>query len=149
MGKAMSDDVKDNLANSDNWLRVLLVLIYALIFTLAAWVLAFTVGLNLLILVFTGERNDNLAQLGEQISRYLTDIMGYATLNSDDKPFPFGDWPGDEPVAPAPAAPPPAAPAADKPAPKPTAKKAAAKKTARKKTAKKKVSSKKKTSKTG
>ena len=35
----MSDNVKDNLANSDNWLRVLLVLLYVLIFTLAVWVI--------------------------------------------------------------------------------------------------------------
>ena len=130
----MSDDIKDNLANSDNWLRVLLVLMFVVIFWLAAWVLAFAVGLNLLILVITGQRNDNLAQFGDQISRYLGELMRYATLNEDHRPFPFGEWPGDAPAEPAQPAPP-AAPAAEAPA-------AVNKKATRKKTGKKKVSKK-------
>jgi hypothetical protein len=130
----MSDDIKDNLGNSDNWLRVLLVLMFAVIFWLAAWVLAFVVGLNLLILVITGERNDNLAGFGNQVGRYLGEVMGYATLNSDHRPFPFGEWPGDKPAAPAQPAPP-AAPVAE--APKPAKKKASRKKTAKKKVSKK------------
>ena len=142
----MTDNVKDNLANSDNWLRVLLVLLYALIFTLAVWVLAFAVGLNLLILLFTGERNDNLAQFGDQLSRYLAEVMAYGTLNTNLRPFPFGEWPGDSPAdsaadtpasAPPPAAPPAAAPPAESnPATAPK------KKATRKKTAKKKAASK-------
>lgn len=141
----MSDDIKDNLSNADSWLRVLLVLIFALVFTLAAWVLAFSVTLNLLFLVFTGQRNDNLARFGDQIARYLSEVMAYATLNSDDRPFPFGEWPDDTATDASPSKPP-AGPKAEaaasdsggagKPAAKKSTRKKAARKAARKATRK-------------
>ncbi|MDJ0654178.1 MAG: DUF4389 domain-containing protein [Xanthomonadales bacterium] len=125
----MSDQVKENLSNTSHWLRLLLTVLYALIFWLGVWVLGFVVVLNLVILLISGERNQQLADFGGQVSRYLGQIMAYATQNTDDQPFPFGEWPQSEAPADSPAAEP-------EPAPKPR------KKTARKKTGKKKVSKK-------
>ena len=149
----MSEEIKDHLSNTDNWIRLLLVILFTCVFWLAAWVLCFVVALGLLILLISGQRNDNLSHFGAQLSEYLSNIMAYATLNSDQQPFPFGEWPADDaktpeapaPTAPAAAEPPP--PVAEPPAATPAAapKKTAtkAKKTsARKKTSKKKVSSK-------
>jgi hypothetical protein len=152
----MSEEIKDHLSNSDNWIRLLLVILFTCVFWLGAWVLCFVAALGLLILLVTGERNDNLSRFGAQLSQYLSNIMAYATLNSDEQPFPFGGWPADEEQAPepapepvpvAPSAPPtakepaPAAPPASPPAAKKTTTKAK-KKTTRKKTAKKKVTKK-------
>lgn len=142
----MSEDIKEHLSNSDNWVRLLLVILFTCVFWLGAWVLVFVAALGLIILLVTGERNDNLSQFGGQLSDYLASIMAYATLNSDQQPFPFGDWPADQPAAPAepspPATPAPAAPPAAKPAAAKKTPAAAKKKTTRKKTAKKKVSKK-------
>ena len=148
----MSEEIKDHLSNSDNWIRLLLVILFTCVFWLGACVLCFVVALGLLILLVTGERNDNLSRFGAQLSQYLSNIMAYATLNSDEQPFPFGEWPADEEQAPepapvAPSTPPtakepaPAAPPASPAAAKETTTKAK-KKTPRKKTAKKKVTKK-------
>jgi hypothetical protein len=142
----MSEDIKEHLSNSDNWIRLLLVILFTCVFWLGAWVLVFVAALGLIILLVTGERNDNLSQFGAQLSDYLASIMAYATLNTDQQPFPFGEWPADAakaPAVPAPSTPPPAEPSEPaKPAAAEKPPAAAKKKTTRKKTSKKKVSKK-------
>ena len=135
----MSEEIKDHLSNTDNWIRLLLVILFAVVFWLGAWVLSFVVVLGLLILIITGGRNENLSQFGAQLSEYLANIMAYATLNSDEQPFPFGEWPSNETKTREPTTPSPP-PAAEEPPPATAP--AAPKKTTRKKTSKKKVSKK-------
>ena len=139
----MSEEFKDHLSNTDNWVRLLLVILFAVVFWLGAWVLGFVVLLGLVILMISGERNDNLRQFGAQLSEYLASIMAYATLNSDQQPFPFGEWPAGEASTPesAQASTPPPAEEPAPPEPPSAAKKTATR--AKKKTSGKKASRKK------
>ena len=51
--------------------------------------------LGFLVVLFTGERNDQLRAAGEVVADYIRDILRYLTFNDDTKPFPFGaDFPG-------------------------------------------------------
>lgn len=138
----MSEQMKQNLSNSSHWLRLLLTVLYALIFWLGIWVLGFVVVLNLIILLISGERNQQLSGFGGQVAAYLGQIMTYTTQNSDEKPFPFGDWPqgsanGSETGAETRSEPEPEPVPASEPDPKPAPK--PRKKSARKKSSKKKV----------
>jgi hypothetical protein len=55
------------------------------------------VVLGFLWLLFTGEVNRELRQVGQALATYLFQITRYLTLNTDDKPFPFGGaWPSDD-----------------------------------------------------
>ena len=97
--------------------------------------------LNLVVLLVTGRRNDNLSQFGAQAGDYLMQIIRFATLNSEVRPFPFGEWPDSEESETA-AEPEPAqsAPASEAETKKTTRKapgKTAKKKSTRKKTSKK------------
>lgn len=141
----MSEEIKHHLSNTNNWLRLLFTVVYALVFWLGTWVLGFVVLLNMIILLLTGERNHQLADFGGQVAQYLNQIMRYATLNSDDRPFPFGEWPDADTAGESSPSQPGAAPAAATPTPEADASPEAAapkKKGARKKAAKKKVSKK-------
>lgn len=89
----MNDDVRNNLANTDNWIKALLILVYGLIFYVAIWVLGLIILINLVVLLVTGRRNENLADFGKQTADYLSQIMAFCTLNSEVHPFPFGEWP--------------------------------------------------------
>lgn len=133
----MSEELKKHLSNTDNWIRVLLVILFTFVFWLSAWVLCFVVALGLVILIIAGQRNENLSQFGAQLATYLTSIMAYATLNSDQQPFPFGDWPAAEasPAEATVATPPPVVeePSPDVPAAAPKKTTRANKKTTRKK----------------
>lgn len=159
----MSEEIRRHLSSSDAWLRVLLVLVFAAAFYLGTLVAGAVALLALVILLLSGERNQPLAQFGRQLGTYLGQIVAFATLGSDQKPFPFGPWPVAEsiegldtvsdavsdpdaaPVAPEPPAEAPPTPEetdALSTAQAPTAKKTAAKKSTRKRTSKKAVSKK-------
>lgn len=43
----------------------------------------------------TGKLNEQLLQFGRSLSIYVYDVVSYLTYNTDEKPFPFSDWPRD------------------------------------------------------
>ena len=94
-----ADDGKleKNLKSRAVWLRLLFMCIYTMLAGLAVMVGSAVVVLGFLWLLFTGEVNRELRQVGQALATYLFEITRYLTLNTDDKPFPFGGtWPSDE-----------------------------------------------------
>ncbi|MBW3567697.1 MAG: DUF4389 domain-containing protein [Proteobacteria bacterium] len=94
----MSDDfqtdaIKENIKQQDTWLRLLFIIIYGAILWLASIVLAFVVVFQFLSVLFTRETQKNLLDFGASLAEYVRQIVAYLTFNSEDKPFPFGDWP--------------------------------------------------------
>jgi hypothetical protein len=89
--------LEKNLKSRTVWLRLVFMCIYALLASLAGMVGTVVVVLGFLWLLFTGEVNRELRQVGQTLGMYLFEIIRYLTLNTDDKPFPFGGaWPSDE-----------------------------------------------------
>ena len=65
-----------------------------MLISLAGLVGCFVVVVGFCWVLFTGETNRQLQQVGQSIASYLYEIVRYLTFNTDDKPFPFGgDWP--------------------------------------------------------
>ena len=62
--------------------------------TVVGWVLGAVVFVQLLIVLFTGERNMQLVGFGENLGEYLKQIVDYICFVDDEKPFPFSDFPG-------------------------------------------------------
>lgn len=90
-----SRGVEANLKSRDTWIRLVFMLVYYLLVSIAGFVAGVVVVLSFLHVLFTGERNTSLMQAGRTIARYVREILEYLTYNTDDKPFPFGrDLPG-------------------------------------------------------
>jgi hypothetical protein len=89
----MSDNLKENIRSRATWLRALFMLLYILIFHLAEVVLSAVVVLQLLVAIFTGRPNARLLRFGQSLGTYIYQIVRFLTYNSEDQPFPFGDWP--------------------------------------------------------
>jgi hypothetical protein len=52
------------------------------------------VVLGFLWVLFKGEVNEDLREIGQSLARYVFEIVRYLTFNTDEKPFPFGGrWP--------------------------------------------------------
>ena len=117
----MDNELKQNLTRSETWIRVLYVILFAVIYMVAEVVLIAVVVVQFGFVLITGKRNENLLRFGGSLSRYMYDVLLYFTFRSDDRPFPFDDWPAADPVS------------------------SSEKKTVRKKTASKRTASKKKT----
>ena len=75
------------------WIRALYMLLFALIFHLAEAVIGLVMVVQFILKAATGDTNSNLLNFGEQLSQYLAEIVQFQTFNTEDKPFPFGQWP--------------------------------------------------------
>ena len=86
--------IEKNLKSRPTWLRALFMLIYCGLIWLAGMVGIFVVVLGFFWVLFTGEVNKQLRQVGQGIASYMYQIVRYLTYNTDTKPFPFGEsWP--------------------------------------------------------
>jgi len=85
--------IKDNFFDSATWLRGLFMLLFVVIYSVAEIIVAAVVVLQWLFTLFTGSGNQQLRTFGQSLSTFVYQIMRYWTFNSDEKPFPFSDWP--------------------------------------------------------
>jgi hypothetical protein len=82
--------------NSDNtgiWMRLLYMLLFVLIYSVAEFLLAVVVLIQIGFVLFTGERNQKLLELGAGLGLFIYETLRFLTFNSEKKPFPFSDWP--------------------------------------------------------
>ena len=89
--------IEKNLKSRATWLRLLFMCVFGLLASLASMVACVVVVLGFLMVLFTGEVNRELRELGQGIASYLFQIVRYLTFNTDEKPFPFGTaWPSEK-----------------------------------------------------
>lgn len=84
----------NQVANTKHgWERVLFVALFWVIFYVSQIVIAAVVVGQCLFMLIGGKPNDHLTQLGDKLSQYINEILRFMTFNSDQKPFPFSDFP--------------------------------------------------------
>jgi len=89
------ESLKKNLTERASWERGLYVLFFAIVYHFAEVVMYFFVIVQVLWALFTGRPNERLASAGRRIADYLRDLVLFMTYNSQEKPFPFSDFPAD------------------------------------------------------
>lgn len=90
----MSSEIKQHMKQQSTWMRGFYILIFAFIYSITKVVLAAVVLFQFLTTLFTGEKNERLLEFGNNLSTFIYQIVTYLTYNSDNKPFPFDEWPG-------------------------------------------------------
>ena len=78
---------------STAWTRVLFVALFWIVFYVSQLVIATVVIAQCAFTVITGTPNHQLLKLGDMLGKYVGDIMRYVTFNTDQRPFPFSDFP--------------------------------------------------------
>ena len=89
----MSDNLKAHLKERKTWLRGLYMLMFAIFYSIAEFVIFAVVLFQFLLALFTGHTNERLLKLGQSLSTYVYQILQFLTFNSDYHPYPFGAWP--------------------------------------------------------
>lgn len=93
-----NEQIKSNLTSSKHWLRLVFMLIFAAVLQLASICMWILVIVQFLFSLITGQDNSGLRKLGHELSIYIFDTLKFLTYASEEKPFPFADWPQvDEP----------------------------------------------------
>jgi hypothetical protein len=93
----MSDDlgdIFDNLKQPSAWIRVIFMLAFAIVlYLIIAPVFLVLMAAQFLFVVISGESNTNLRFFGAVLGKYIHQILKFVSYNSEEKPFPFSDFP--------------------------------------------------------
>jgi hypothetical protein len=89
--------LQQNLKRGEIWLRLLFLILFAVIYGIAEIVLGAVVLLQFGFVLITAERNPRLLRFGAELSRFMYQIFLFVTFNTDQKPFPFAEWPKETP----------------------------------------------------
>lgn len=88
-----NDELKHNLTSGNQWLRLVYMVLFAFLLEIAGIVMLAVVALQFLFSIITGRANDNLRRLGDQIASYIYQTLQFLIYNTEEKPFPFAEWP--------------------------------------------------------
>ena len=78
---------------SAGWVRVLFVALFWFVFYLTQFVIAAVIIAQCVFTLINGTPNQQLLSFGDSLSYYVKQIIGYATFNTDQRPFPFNEFP--------------------------------------------------------
>ena len=73
--------------------RLIYMLLFIISYNIAEIVFVAVVIFQFLHLLILRGRNENMLKFGAELSRYIHQVWQYLSFNSDEKPFPVGDWP--------------------------------------------------------
>lgn len=89
-----TEDIKTKLLNPTHWIRALIMVV---MFLALKWIVMFIVAIagivQWVLTLIMGEPNAQLRDFTASLNQYGYQIMQFVTLNSDERPFPFSDWP--------------------------------------------------------
>lgn len=89
----MSEDVKTNLKSKSVWLRGFFMVLFAVLYGVAEFVLAVVAIFQFGSALITGRPNNNAIRFGNSLGQYIFQIAQFVTFNAEVKPFPFSSWP--------------------------------------------------------
>ena len=92
-------DIKENVKNRDVWLRGLFIIIFGAILYFVIILVWLLVAFQFISKVVTGSLNRQLADFSVGLTSYISQLLGYITFQSDERPFPFNPWPAGEKTA--------------------------------------------------
>lgn len=96
----MNDETKANLLNPDTWIRLLYMILFALLLVLARLVILAIAVLQFIFVLVTAKPNPSLLELGQGVAKWALQAFLFLTYNSDEKPYPFTDWPETQVIVP-------------------------------------------------
>lgn len=95
----MSPNLKENVSNTSTWGRALFMILFGIIYSIAEVVISAVVVIQFLFVLFSAEKNQRLLGFGKELSTFVYQVFLYLTFNSEEKPFPFADWPKESAVS--------------------------------------------------
>lgn len=88
-----NEQIKSNVTSGKQWIRLLFMVLYAFALQVAIFLMWIIVVLQFLFALISGQDNAQLRIFGYSLSTYIYDVLKFLTYSSEEKPFPFSDWP--------------------------------------------------------
>lgn len=88
-----NNQIKSNVLCASHWIRLVFMVLFSLVLQVAGSVMMLLVLVQFLFSLITGKANSALLELGSSLSKFIYQAFEFLTYNTDEKPFPFADWP--------------------------------------------------------
>ena len=88
-----TESLKENFVQQGKWLRLLWMMGFSFIYSISLWVLWLIVTVQFLFVLLTNNPNKNILRASSGFRNYMVQILDFITYRSEDKPFPFSDFP--------------------------------------------------------
>lgn len=86
-------ETADDTRAETKWVRILWMILFGILFKVAEIVMWVTVLFQALMTLVSGVPNEQARRFGQSLSLYVYEIWRFLTYNSEQKPFPMGEWP--------------------------------------------------------
>lgn len=96
----MNNDSKARITDPDLWIRLLYMILFAALTWLSRLVLCVIGLLQFLVVLISGAENRSLRDFSASLAEWTLRAFRFICFNSEQKPFPFDEWPEPDPVAP-------------------------------------------------
>ena len=84
---------KAAFANTDTWVRFAYMVLFTVLLLAARLVISILVLVQFILVLFSGKDNQNLRNLGQGLGKWVYQTIMFLTFNTENKPFPFDEWP--------------------------------------------------------
>jgi len=92
MAKQNQEQMKQNLQDTNQWIRILYMVLFWIVLYFSIMVTGGLVFIQVLFALVTGSDNKNLRSFSADLTTYINQILLFLTYNDDRKPFPFAAW---------------------------------------------------------
>jgi hypothetical protein len=76
-----------------NVIKLLYLVLFYLIYRITDVILLLVLLVQTILNIFSGEPSDSIKSFGKSLGIYLKQISEFLSYASEEKPFPFSDWP--------------------------------------------------------
>ena len=87
------EDLKKNVKDKDTWLRFIYLVVFGIAFNVVIYITFLTSLFQFLTKLFSGSSSPSMAEFGQNLATYQSQLTLYMTYASDEKPFPFAPFP--------------------------------------------------------
>ena len=95
----MDEEIKEKLSNTETWIRGLYIILFMILLGISKMIIGALVLFQFIASLFTGQANDRLIEFSKSLATYVSQVILYLCYATNEKPFPFSDWPTEAPAA--------------------------------------------------
>tara|TARA_Y100001960_G_scaffold197627_1_gene206819 strand:- start:1109 stop:1417 length:309 start_codon:yes stop_codon:yes gene_type:complete len=90
----MNTDIPRQFRHGQTWTRLVLMLVYFLaVFEIALLLVGVSMLFQFFYRLIQGQDAERLKSFSHDLNIFIHSVLQYVTFNTDEKPFPFCDWP--------------------------------------------------------
>jgi uncharacterized protein YqhQ len=87
----LMENVKEKAKNIDTWIPVLVIAVFGVIwFLVLFWIILILFLVQFAFKLLTGDTNEQIGQVSNGLTQYISQILLYITYQTPDRPFPLG-----------------------------------------------------------